>query len=137
MLGVLTGQQAQALGDNRLSVSGGVVVLTRPSETVFQIGGEFEHRADSFIGYGLQGNYLFTSPGIGLLAAPMVFLHPIGTDFYVSAAPLFRFSSGVDAGVRVSTRLPVSLGVVSIIPSGSVDFIGGRQNFIFGLGVQI
>ncbi len=134
---MICGQSARAVGDNRLAVSAGVVVLTRPSETVFQIGGEFEHQADSFIGYGLQGNYLFTTPGIGLLAAPMVYLHPIGTDFYVSAAPLFRFSSGVDAGVRLSTRLPISLGVVSIIPSGSVDFIDGRQNFIFGLGVQI
>ena len=128
---------ARAIGDNRFSLSGGVIVLTKPSRTVFQLGAEYEHRADAFIGYGLQGNYLFTTPGIGLLAAPMAYLHPIGTDWFIAAAPLFEFNSGVTVGGRVSTRLPISVGIISFIPSGSVDFIGGRQNFIFGLGVQI
>jgi hypothetical protein len=128
---------ASALGDNRFSLSGGVMVLAKPSRTVFQVGAEYEHRTNSFIGFGLQGNYLFTTPGVGLLAAPMAYLHPIGTDWFIAAAPLFEFNSGVTVGARVSTRLPVSIGMVSVIPSGSVDFIGGRQNFIFGLGVQI
>ncbi|NDG84732.1 MAG: hypothetical protein EBX52_06795 [Proteobacteria bacterium] len=128
---------ARAIGDNRFALSGGVMVLTKPSQTVFQIGAEYEHRVDSFIGYGLQGNYLFTTPGIGLLAAPMAYLHPIGTDWFIGAAPLFEFNNGTSVGGRVSTRLPITIGIVSIIPSGSVDFINGRQNFIFGLGVQI
>ena len=130
-------ERAHAIGDNRFSLSGGVMVLTRPSQTVFQIGAEFEHRADPFVGYGLQGNYLFTTPAYALLAAPMVYLHPIASDWFISAAPLFEFNSGVTVGGRVGTRLPITLGMVSVIPSASVDFIGGRQNFIFGLGVQI
>jgi hypothetical protein len=125
------------MGDHRFALSGGVMVLTKPSQTVFQIGAEYEHRADALIGYGLQGNYLFATPAYGLLAAPMVYLHPIGNDWFISAAPLFEFNSGVTVGGRVGTRLPITLGMVSIIPSASVDFIGGRQNLIFGLGVQI
>jgi len=136
-LAPLFSENAHAIGDHRFALSGGVMVLTKPSQTVFQIGAEYEHRADAIIGYGLQANYLFTTPAYGLLAAPMVYLHPIGNDWFVSAAPLFEFNSGVTVGGRVGTRLPITLGMVSIIPSASVDFIGGRQNFIFGLGVQI
>ncbi len=139
LAGFLVSSLSHAQSSNRFSLAGGVMFLSNPSRTAFDIGAEFEHRADSFIGYGGQANYLFSDPSIGLLGAPMVFIHPIANDWFVSAAPLFQVvtGSGLSVGGRLGTRIPMSFGLLSLIPSGTVDFVNGGRIVSVALGVQI
>ena len=124
---------------NRVSFGGGVIFLSKTSQYQIEVGAEYEHRLNTFLGLGGQANYLFSSPGIGLLGAPEVFVHPIATDWFLSAAPLFQIGTGagLSAGARLGTRIPITLGIFSLIPTATVDFIGGAHNVILGLGVQI
>lgn len=73
------------------------------------------------------------------MGAPELFIHPIATDWFLSAAPLFQIESGngLTAGGRIGTRIPITLGILSLIPTATVDFIGGEHNVILGLGVKI
>jgi hypothetical protein len=139
LAGLLDSSASQAQSSNRFSLAGGVMFLSNPSRTAFDVGAEFEHRADSFIGYGGQANYLFSDPSIGLLGAPMVFLHPIASDWFISAAPLFQVvtGSGLSVGGRFGTRIPLTFGFLSFIPSATVDFVNGGRIVSLALGVQI
>jgi hypothetical protein len=119
---------------NRISVGAGIADL--PNQTVFEISAEFEHRYDAFLGLGGTGEYVFSTPAIFTLAAPEVFLHPLGGRFYVSAAPVFQFvSSTTNTGVRLATLVPIPLGVITILPSAAVEFINGTHLYIFGVGI--
>ena len=125
-------------GDQRLLVGGGLIFLNKPSRTYFQIGGEYEYRVDSLIGWGAQANHVFSDPTLTRIAAPMLYLHPLAGDWFVAAAPLFDFQSGAGmaAGARLATRVPLPLGLFVLVPSFSVDFIRGGQAYLFGLGLQ-
>jgi len=124
---------------DHLSFGAGITHLGNPNQTDFEIGGEYEHNLDAFFGVGLEANYVFANPSVTMIGAPEGFVHPLGTDFFVSAAPLFEFSSGfsTQVGVRFGTKIPLPLGVLILIPLASVDFINGGTNFSFGLGIQI
>jgi hypothetical protein len=128
---------ARADYDQRFSLGAGIVTQNNPSQTSFEVGAEYEYRFDPLLGAGLSGNYVFSTPGIILLAVPDFFIHPLAGDWFVSAAPLFEFvSSQTYVGARVGTRIPLPLGFLTFIPSVSVDFINGGRDFIFGLGIQ-
>lgn len=123
----------------RFSFGAGLWHQNNPSLTDFELGAEYEYRLNAAVGLGTSGNYIFSSPPMGLVAAPEVFLHPFGTDWYASGAPLFEFGQavGTKVGARLGTRLPIPLGPLVFIPSLTVDFIGGTTNFILGFGFQI
>ncbi len=128
----------QAYAD-RLSIDAGLIHVDQPSKTYFEIGGEYEHRYNRMIGFGGTANYIFSDPSILLLALPEFFLHPLGGGWYISASPLFEFGSGTGThvGARFGTRLPLPLGVVTLIPNFSIDFINGGTIYVIGLGIQI
>lgn len=124
---------------HRLSVGAGLTHIADPSETSFSIGAEYECRMNPIVGVGGFANYIFTDPGITHVGAPEVFIHPLGGDFYVAASPLVEFGSrvGTHFGARVSSLLPIPLGVLILVPSFAVDFIRGTQIYWFGLGISI
>ncbi len=125
--------------EHRLSIGVGLVHLSNPSETDFEIGAEYEYHFQPLFGVGALGNYVFSDPSVALLGAPVFYFHPLAGDWWLSASPIVQFGSGrtTQVGARVGTRVPVPLGVVTLVPSLAVDFIGGGRNYIFGLGIQI
>lgn len=127
---------AEANG-NRLGLGVGLAEIK--DSTYFAVEGEYEYRLDSFLGLGTSFNYVFSDPGFVLIAVPQGYLHPLKTDWYINAAPLFQFGGGLGThvGVRLGTRLPISIDVVSIIPQFNIDFINGGRNLHFGLGIAI
>lgn len=127
---------ASADYQQRLTLGAGLWHMGSPSQTDFELGGEYEYKVDPFFGIGAGGNYIFSSPGTGLVAAPEVFFHPFTTDFFVSASPLFQFGDnlGTKAGVRFGTLVPIPMGVMTLLPSLDVDLVGGSTNLIFGIG---
>jgi len=132
--------RAQASGcGHRLGVGAGVVHFDTPSETDFEVGAEYECRMDFLFGVGGFANYIFASPGVTLLGAPEIFLHPLGGDFYVAASPLLETGSavGTHLGARLSTRVPLPLGLFILVPSFAIDFINGGRIYWFGLGIAI
>jgi hypothetical protein len=125
---------------NRFGVGAGIEHSTAPSDTNFEISAEYECRMNPLLGLGGEANYVFSNPSIFLLAAPTVFLHPLLGDFYVAASPLFEFGSGgigTHVGARLSTRLPIPLGLFILVPSFAIDFINSRNIYWFGLGIGI
>lgn len=137
-ISVFAANSAHADYTNRFTLGVGVAAVGNPSTTSFEAGLEYENKFDSFFGLGVSGNYIFSNPNILLLAVPDVFFHPFTGDFLVSAAPLLEFGSGTgtNLGVRLGTRLPIPLGLFTIVPSFAVDFINGGHDYIFGLGVS-
>ncbi len=129
---------ARADYTNRISVGLGVADMGNPSQTSLEAAIEYENKFDPFFGLGISGNYIFSNPNILLLAVPDVFFHPFTGDFLVSAAPLLEFGSGTgtNLGVRLGTRIPIPLGLISIVPSFAVDFINGGHDYIIGLGIS-
>jgi hypothetical protein len=129
---------AHADYDQRLSIGAGFVTMSNPSQTSFELGAEFEHRLDPLLGLGVSANYIFSSPGVTLVAVPDVFFHPLAGEFFLSAAPLLEFGSGTgtNVGARVGTRIPVPVGAITLFPSFSIDFINGGEDYIFGIGIQ-
>jgi hypothetical protein len=134
----LTTTFARADYTQRFEFGAGFVTMDNPSQTSFELGAEYEYRMEPMLGVGLAGNYIFSSPGITLIAVPDVFLHPLAGEWLVSAAPLLEFgqSTGTNLGVKVGTRLPISLGSFKVIPEFGIDFINGGRIYIFGLGIQ-
>jgi len=124
---------------DHLALGAGVIHLSNPSETEFEVGGEYEYNLNAFFGVGAQVNYIFSTPSITLLGAPEGFVHPLGGDWYISGSPLFEFASGMSTqvGARFGTRVPLPLGFMTLIPSVAVDFIGGGTDYMFGLGISI
>src|SRR4051812_4088140 len=59
----------------------------------FVLSGEYEYPVNQFFGLGLASSYIFSNPGLLLIAAPVVSVHPFGTGLLVNAAPLFQFGS--------------------------------------------
>jgi hypothetical protein len=129
---------ASACG-HRLGVGAGLVHIEGPSMTKFEIGAEYECRLDAFLGVGGFGNYIFADPGITLLGAPEIFVHPLAGKFYVAASPLIEFGSsvGTHVGARLATRIPLPLGLFILVPSFAVDFINGTRIYWFGLGIGL
>jgi hypothetical protein len=127
--------------EKRFSLGGGLGVtqLAGSSQAFVSAGLEFEYRVTSLIGLGAFSNYVFASPGVGIVGLPQVYIHPLGGDWYINVAPMAQFGGGADTrfGARVGTRIPLQLGSAMIIPQVSVDFIGGGQNWMYGLGVAI
>ncbi len=122
---------------HRLGVGVGVVHQEQPSETNFSMGAEYECRASAFLGIGAFGNHIFSDPSVSLLGAPQIFLHPLGGDFYLAGSPIMQFGAyGTHLGLRLSTRLPLPLGLFILVPSFAVDFIRGQRNYWFGLGLH-
>ena len=124
------------MGDHRFSLSGGAVVIN--NQTSFALGAEYEYRVKPLYGIGAQANYVFSSSAFTLLSAPIFFLHPLEGDWYISAAPVFYLSSSTNkVGARFTTRMPLSLGIMSITPTVGVDVISGGPNYILGLAIGI
>jgi hypothetical protein len=133
----LTASESHA---NRAQLGVGIVSMSNPTQTNFTISGEFEHRLDAFLGLGATGSYLFSDPGIGLIAVPEAFFHPLGGDWLISAAPLIAFGSsgiGTHVGVKVGTRLPIPLVAFTVIPEISIGFVNNWNLITFGLGIAI
>ena len=124
---------------DHLSISGGLIHLNSPNSTTFEIGGEYEYSLNAFFGVGAQANYIFSNPSVTIIGVPEGFVHPIATDWYISASPIFEFASGykTQVGARFGTRVPLPIGILTLIPSVAVDFIGGGTNYIFGFGISI
>lgn len=130
--------RAAADYSQRFSLGIGLEHLHGPNETELLLGGEYEYRSDLFLGWGGSADYIFSSPGITQVAVPELFVHPLGTDFLVSVAPLLEFGSqtGTHLGARFGTRVPIPLGVVTLVPIAGYDFIAGGPNFTIGLGIE-
>jgi hypothetical protein len=124
---------------HRLGIGAGVVHLDTPNETDFEVGAEYECRMDSILGVGGFVDYIFSNPGITLIGVPQMYLHPFGGDFYLAASPLLETGSavGTHVGARLSTRVPIPIGSIAIVPSFAVDFINGGNIYWFGLGIAI
>jgi hypothetical protein len=124
---------------HRLGVGAGLVHVEEPSSTSFEIGAEYECRMNPFVGIGGFGNHIFADPGVTLLGAPEVFLHPLGGGFYVAASPLVEFGDavGTHVGARLASRLPIPLGLFLLVPSVAVDFVRGTRIYWISLGIGI
>lgn len=126
--------------DKRLSLNGGLGItqLSGSNQAFVAAGLEFEYRLTEYWGAGAFGNYVFSSPGVGILGAPQVYFHPLAGDWYINAAPMFQFGGGsTQVGARIGTRVPLLLGSVLLVPQVAVDFIGGGQNWWYGLSIGI
>jgi hypothetical protein len=130
---------AITIGSHRFSLTGGLVVLRNPDQTSFAIGAEYEYRAEPLFGFGGQASHLFGDISVTILSAPTLFVHPLGGDFYVTAAPVFYFVSGYDTrvGARFTTRMPLELSFLTMTPTFGVDVIQGGPNYILGLSLSI
>lgn len=122
---------------HRFSLSGGLVVVNEQSS--FALSAEYEYRIQEFYGIGGQANYVFSSQAFSQVAAPGFYLHPLQGEWYISASPVFYFGSGMDTlvGARFTTRLPLAIEILTLIPTVGVDLIQGGPNYIFGLGIAI
>jgi hypothetical protein len=131
-------QQARADYDQRISLGVGIAQFKNSSETDLEVGAEYEYRLDPLLGLGGFGSYIFSDPGVTFLGAPSVYFHPFATDFLVSASPVVEFGSGIgtNVGARFGTRIPIPLGIMTIVPSFAVDVISGGPDFIYGIGFQ-
>ncbi len=129
---------AFAEGGDRFLLGGGLIHLSKPSKTYFEIGAEYEHRLSQVWGLGGQGNYIFSNPGLTLLALPTVFIHPTQAVL-LNVSPLFQFGAkdGNHAGARFGARVHIPIGSVALIPAIGVDLINGSTNLLFGLGLQL
>jgi hypothetical protein len=114
---------AHADYDQRLSIGAGFVTMSNPSQTSFELGAEFEHRLDPLLGLGVSANYIFSSPGVTLVAVPDVFFHPLAGEFFLSAAPLLEFGwgTGTNVGARVGTSTAARI-TFSVSGSSSETF---------------
>ena len=132
---------AKADYTSRLDLSAGVAQIKNPNqdESDFTLGVEYEYRMSPLLGIGAFGSYVFSNPGITFIGWPQVSVHPFSTEFLVSVSPVVETGGDVGShvGVRFGTRLPIPLGVVSIIPTFAIDLISGGPNYIYGLGIQI
>lgn len=131
---------AQASGcGHRLGIAAGLVHLDQPSGTHFEAGAEYECRMDPIFGLGGFANYIFSNPSVTFVGLPELFVHPLAGDFFVAGSPLMETGSevGTHFGVRLSTRLPIPLGILIFVPSFAVDFINGGRNYWLGLGIAI
>lgn len=126
-------------GDHRFGLTGGLMVLKNPDQTAFSVAAEYEYRLTPVVGLGLQASHLFAHIAVTMLSAPAVYVHPLAGDWFISAAPVFYFISGLDtrAGARLATRMPLDIDVLTLTPSFGVDFIEGGPNYFFGLGISI
>lgn len=129
---------ASADYDQRLSLGVGFADIRNPNEMALMVGGEYEKRLNELLGLGAGVQYIFSNPGITYVAVPDLFVHPFGTEFLVSAAPLLEFGPlvGTNVGAQLGTRLPIPLGPVSLVPSFAVDLISGGPSYIFGMGIE-
>jgi len=123
---------------HRLGVSAGLVHQDEPSRTNVALGAEYECRIDAFLGVGAFFDHVLSDPSYTLLGAPQLLVHPLGGDFFVAASPLLEFGpTGTHPGLRLSTRAPIPLSVLTFVPSFAVDFVNGRRLYWFGLGISI
>ena len=121
---------------HRFSLSGGAVVIN--NQTSFAIGAEYEYRVKPLYGIGAQANYIFSSAAFTVVSAPIFFLHPLEGDWYISGAPVFYLASGTTkAGLRFTTRMPLNIEVLTLVPTLGIDIISGGPNYIFGLAFGI
>jgi hypothetical protein len=122
---------------HRFSLSGGLVVVNEQSS--FALSAEYEYRIQEFYGIGGQASYVFSSQAFSQVAAPRFYLHPLQGDWYISASPVFYFGSGMDTlvGARLTTRMPLEINILTLIPTVGIDMIKGGPNYIFGLGIAI
>lgn len=132
-------ESAEAAGCvHHLGVGAGLVHQEEPSKTSFTLGAEYECRTNAFLGIGAFGSHVFSDPSFTLIGLPQLLIHPLGGDFYVAASPIMMFGDayGTHFGARLSTRLPLPLGLFILVPSFAVDFIRGQRNYWFGLGLS-
>ena len=137
VLFVSTAHASFEKGNHRLSLGGGLVYVNQ--QTSLALGAEYEYRVEPLYGIGAQGNYVFSSQAITMVSAPIFFLHPLSGDWYVSAAPIFEFGSTITTkvGARFTTRMPLSIEILTLIPTFGVDIISGGPNYLFGLSIGI
>lgn len=129
---------ARADYDQRISLGIGVAEVQNPFQTALMVGGEYEKRLDLFLGVGGGAEYVFTNPGIAYVAVPDLFVHPFGSEFLVSAAPLLEFGSqvGTNFGAQLGTRIPIPLGPISLVPTFDVGVIAGGPIYTLGIGIE-
>jgi len=109
-----------------------------PSETKFTLGADYECRRDALFGIGAFFNHVFADPGFSAIGLPQLLLHPIGGDFFVAGSPILEFGdrTGTHLGLRLSTRVPLPIGLFILVPSFAIDFINGGRHYWFGLGLK-
>ena len=125
-------------GNHRFGLSGALVHINNPDQTSFSLSAEYEYRMNALLGVGGQVDHVFSTPSLTRIAAPTLYLHPLLGDFYVSASPVLYLGSGnTKLGARFTSRLPLSIGILSIVPVVGVDVIKGGPNYLLGLGIGI
>lgn len=124
---------------SRFSLSGGLIHINNPSQTVFSLSAEYEYRMDPFYGLGAQASYVFAANAITMVSAPVFFFHPLQGEWFISAAPVFYFGSSTTlVGARFMTRMPIDLfDVMMLTPTFGIDMIKGGPNYILGLALSI
>lgn len=126
-------------GNHRFGLTGGLIVLNNPTQTVFSISAEYEYQFNDFFGLGTQLAHVFASQSLTQWAVPTAYVHPLGGDWFVSASPIFYFVSGANTrtGARFLTRIPLNISVLTLVPTVGVDVIEGGPNYIVGLSFGI
>lgn len=135
---VLSANRAFADYDQRLSLGVGIAQVSSANQAGLMVGAEYEKRLDAFLGLGGGAEYVFLNPGVAYVAVPDVFVHPFGSEFLVSAAPLLEFGSqvGTNVGAQLGTRIPIPLGPISIVPSFDIGLISGGPIYTLGFGIE-
>lgn len=122
---------------HRFALSGGLVYVNQKASLA--ISTEYEYRLEPHYGIGAQASYVFASEAITQLAAPTFFLHPLEGEWIISASPVFYFSaqSKTRIGARFTTRMPLEIEILTLVPTFGIDVIQGGPNYILGLAFGI
>lgn len=122
---------------HRFALSGGLVYVNQKASLA--ISTEYEYRLEPLYGIGAQASYVFASEAITQLAAPTFFLHPLEGEWIISASPVFYFSAQTKTriGARFTTRMPLEIEILTLVPTFGIDVIEGGPNYILGLAFGI
>jgi hypothetical protein len=120
-----------------LGLGAGIVVRDSNNETDFSVAADYECRLAALYGVGAIVNHIFSDPSTTVIGAPQLLLHPFGGELFVAGSPIVEFGRGsTDFGVRFSTRVPLPLGLLTLVPSAAIDFIRGGRRYWLGLGLR-
>lgn len=136
---VLFSQSAEATYRNRLSLMPGIIKLYDSDNSKVEFGAEVEHRLRRWIGIGAMGNYVMSNPRTTVVGAPEFFFHPGEGNWFFNVSPILQFREGSSTkfGLRLGSRWLIPMWLLRIGPVFDYDFIGGRSQYLIGIGLEI